>query len=413
MSQNKTPRIAIVASNYWPERTGIGQVTTEFAEFLARAGIVVSVATAAPYYPEWSIYSDYRGKLWQTQTHNGVTIYRAAHYAAPTPTAVGRILHEMTLCLMSLPNILRAIRKSNTAFVVSPDLSHAFVACIVARVMGVPVILYVQDIMPDAAVEMGMLRSKFVIQVSRMLAKANYLMAERIYTLSEGMKNRIARSTTKADKIEIVPNTVDPDEFTFGSDIGKSFRERFAPEHRFVVIHSGNMGEKQDLDLLLRCARRLLHRPEVLFLVFGDGAVKDEFLAKRDSLRLTNVSHFPLQDRALLGDMLVGADICLVTQAASVTDVVVPSKLVTSMGAGAMIVAACAANSETSRLLAESGGGLCVPAGDDRSLAALITRICDGEIATQPYRSRAREFARNRFSKSTVYGRITRQLCSK
>ncbi|HXV16715.1 MAG TPA: hypothetical protein VD758_08045, partial [Gemmatimonadaceae bacterium] len=123
--QNRSPKAAIVTSNYWPEQTGIGQVTTEFAEFLRAKGIRISIATAAPYYPEWRIRDKYRGRLWLTETREGVVIHRAAHYARPNPTTLSRVMHELTLCLLSLPNMVRAIHGSDAVFVVSPDLSHA------------------------------------------------------------------------------------------------------------------------------------------------------------------------------------------------------------------------------------------------------------------------------------------------
>jgi colanic acid biosynthesis glycosyl transferase WcaI len=410
MSETKTPRIAIITSNYWPERTGIGQVTTEFAEFLAAEGIEVRVATAMPYYPEWSIYPEYRGKVWQTERHNGVLIHRAAHYASPTPSTFGRILHEATLCVASLPNMVRALWGAKAAFVVSPDLSHAFVGCVVARAMGVRLTLVVQDIMPDAAVEMGMLTNKFVIAVSRMLAGANYAMAQTIYTLSEGMKARIARLTGHAEKIEIVPNTIDCDELAPGPDQGKPFRDRFVPEGTFAVVHTGNMGEKQDLNLLLRTARRLLDRSHIHFYVFGDGAAKAEFLATKEKWNLANVSHFPLQDRSLLPHMLYGADICVVSQLSSVIDVVVPSKLLTSMGAGALIVAACSSESETARMVNASCGGFITASSDDKALANLIEKLLLDPGVGKRERYNARGYAASSFDRRAVYTPVVKML---
>src|SRR4051812_30486040 len=212
MGVKEPPRVAIITSNYWPERTGIGQVTTEFAEFLAAEGIAVNVATAMPYYPEWSVYPEYRGRPWSAEMRHGVSIRRGAHYASPTPSTFGRILHEATLCLTSLPNIVAALKGAKAAFVVSPDLSHAFVGCLIARLMRVRLTLIVQDIMPDAAIEMGMLRNRFAVAVSRRLAFANYGMADTIYTLSEGMKRRIGEAFGNTEKIEILPNTIDSDE---------------------------------------------------------------------------------------------------------------------------------------------------------------------------------------------------------
>lgn len=410
MSAKKTPRVAIITSNYWPERTGIGQVTTEFAEFLADKGIDVRVATALPYYPEWSVYPEYRRSIWRTEIHNKVRIHRAFHYATPNPGAFGRILHEMSLCLLSFPNMIRALWDSDAAFVVSPDLSHAFVGCLVARAMGVRLTLVVQDIMPDAAVEMGMLTNKAVIAVSRGIARANYRLAQAIFTLSEGMKLRIARTIGSDEKIEIVPNTIDCDELAPGPDQGKPFRDRFVAEGTFAVVHTGNMGEKQDLPLLLRTARRLRDHSDIHFYVFGDGASKAEFLRLKEDWSLSNISHFPLQERALLPHMLYGADVCLVSQLPTVVDVVVPSKLVTCMGAGAMIVAACSPISETAAVLQRSGGGVAIPASDDATLSELLAKISRKEMPTEVYRGNARAFAANHFSREAVYSSVSSRL---
>lgn len=410
MSAKKAPRVAIITSNYWPERTGIGQVTTEFAEFLADKGIDVRVATALPYYPEWSIYPEYRKSIWRTELHSKVLIHRAAHYASPNPDAFGRILHEASLCLLSFPNMIRALWGADAAFVVSPDLSHAFLGCAVARAMGVRLTLVVQDIMPDAAVEMGMLTNKFVIAVSKWIARTNYRLAQTIYTLSEGMKVRIARTIGSDEKIQIVPNTIDCDELAPGPDQGKPFRDRFVPEGTVAVVHTGNMGEKQDLYLLLRTARRLLDMTDIHFYVFGDGAMRAEFLRTKEEWKLNNVSYFPLQDRSLLPHMLYGADICLVSQLLTVVDVVVPSKLITCMGAGAMILAACSPESETATLLRSSGGGVVLPASDDGALSELILKVSRNEIEAATHRCNARAFAVKHFSRDAVYAPIERML---
>jgi colanic acid biosynthesis glycosyl transferase WcaI len=395
-------RVAIITSNFWPERTGIGQVTTDFARFLSEEGIDVRVATAMPYYPEWRIYDAYRGRLQQTERLDRIVIHRAWHFTRSSPGAVGRIAHEASLCLFALPNMVRVLRRARVAFIVSPDLSHAFVASFVARAMGVRRVLMVQDVMPDAAVELGMLRNGLVIRLSRWMARRAYAMADEILTLGEGMRRRIARETAAPEKIRIVPNTIDAEELAPGPDQGKPFRDRFVPEGTFAVVHAGNMGQKQDLDLLLRTAKRLLEHRDIHFYVFGDGAVKGEFLRKRDGWGLSNVSHFPFQDRAMLPHMLYGADVLLVSQLPEVVDIVVPSKLVTAMGAGAMIVAACAEDSEAARLIRESGGGIVVPPSDESALATAIFSIIREAGADIAFRRRARDHASAHFDRRIV-----------
>jgi hypothetical protein len=108
--------------------------------------------------------------------------------------------------------------------------------------------------------------------------------------------------------------------------------------------------------------------------------------------------------------MLSGADLVLVSQVAAVVDIVVPSKLITSFGAGAMIIAACAPDSEAARLIADSGGGITIGAGDDAALVTTIRRLQSGGVDSAAYRRRARAFALSRFERRAVYGPVVARL---
>jgi len=300
------------------------------------------------------------------------------------------------------------LRRATDAYVVVPALGYAFTAMVLARMLGVRTVLVVKDIMPDAAVELGMLRSKAAIAMSRWIARKLYGWADEIHTLGEGMRRRIAKRVERPDKIHIVPDTIDGAELAPVPLADNEFRKRFAPDSKFAVLHTGNMGQKQDLSLLLRVARRLRSDPGIHFYVFGDGAVKDEFLRQRKEWGLDNVSHFPLQERWMLRHMLSGADVVLVSQLPEVVDIVVPSKLITALGAGAMVVAACAPLSETARLMRESRGGVWTPASDDLELARALQRIRGGEIDVQACRRNGREFAVRTFDRTAVYGPLSK-----
>jgi len=400
----------VITSNFWPELTGTSQTVTEFARFAADRGADVHVATSLPYYPEWRIWPAYRRTLWKTERWAGLTIHRSWHMVAPRPSTWTRVVHEVTLSAFALPNLFRVLRHARVAYIVTPALSYAWVASVIAALLRVRRVLVVKDIMPDAAVELGMLRNKFVIAVSRQLARQAYALAHEIHTLGVGMRNRIARVIGDATKIHIVPDTVDGNELAPVRPDQNNFRRRFVPEGTFAVVHTGNMGRKQDLDLLLRAARRLRDERGIHFFVFGDGAAKADFLERSAEWKLDNVSHYPLQERSMLPHVLSGADVVLVSQLAEVVDIVVPSKLITALGAGALIVAACAPESETARIIAASDGGIVIPASDDAALVEEIKRIRRGQVPVAAYRERARRFALERFGREAVYGPITGEM---
>jgi colanic acid biosynthesis glycosyl transferase WcaI len=319
-----------------------------------------------------------------------------------------RLLHEFTMSLFGAPRIVQAIWGADVVYLVSPGLSYACMGMMLSKLMRRRTVLIVKDVMPDAAVELGMLRNRFLIGVSRALACWIYRRADEIHTLGQGMRRRIARDVD-ASKVRIVPDTIDGVELEPVPPQANEFRRRYVPAGTFSVLHTGNMGQKQDLDLLLHTASRYKDDRSVHFYVFGDGAAKDRFLRKRDELGLSNVSHHPLQDRGMLRHMLSGADVVLVSQLPEVVDIVVPSKLLTALGAGAMIVAACAPESETARLVRESGGGIVIPASDDQALSWAIQRIRTDAVNVARMRRQAREFALQHFERGAVYGPLLQE----
>lgn len=403
-------RLAIVTSNYWPEPTGTSQTVSEFGEYAVRHGLDVRVVTSMPYYPQWRIWPEYRGRLWSVEDRLGLRIYRSWHWVSDPPSALTRVLHEMTLTFFALCHLLRVLWWSDVAYVVSPALGFAFAGIVVARLLGRPVVLVIKDVQPDAAVELGMVRSRVFIGVARFLSRWMYRLAGEIHTLGDGMRRRILVAAEAPVRVRVVPDTIDPDELAPVPAADNEFRRRFVPDGVFAVVHTGNMGKKQDLHLLLRAARRLRGEPSVRFYVFGDGAVKQEFLRLRDEWSLDNVLHFPLQERRLLPHMLSGADLLLISQLPAVVDIVVPSKLITAMAAGAAIVAACAPDSETARIVEESGGGVVIPASDDVALVRVIEGVRAGVVEMEGRRRAARAYAIARFSREAVYGPLIEEM---
>jgi|GEM_PF-5933257 len=398
--------VAVIMSNFWPEPTGGSPTATEFAVFFQRAGVPVRVATSMPYYPQWEIWPEYRGALWRREFHEGVEINRSWHRVSPRVNTLMRMLQEATLSLFALPSFVRVLRGARKVYLFTPALSFAWVGSLWARLFRIPRVVVVKDVMPDAAIELGMLSNPFMIGLSRMMARSLYRHAEEIHTLGEGMRSRIARLCNDPTKIRLVPDTVDGSELYPVPLEDNAFRARFVPPGTFAVLHTGNMGKKQDLFLVLRAAALLRDDPGIHFYVFGDGAVKNAFLKERHRLGLDNVSHHPLQDRPMLKHMLSGADVVLVSQLREVVDIVVPSKLLTSMVSGAMIIAACPPDSEPHRILTESGGGVVIPAEDEEALVGAIRDIRAEKTDVEACRRAAREYALEHFDRDAVYGRL-------
>ncbi|NEE17733.1 glycosyltransferase, partial [Streptomyces sp. SID7499] len=94
------------------------------------------------------------------------------------------------------------------------------------------------------------------------------------------------------------------------------------PEGTPVLLHSGNMGLKQGLDVLVDTARIA---PDVRVVLMGDGNQRDALRARAEGL--ANVDFLEPAAAEEFTDVLAAADVLAVTQRASVLDMSVPSKL--------------------------------------------------------------------------------------
>lgn len=126
--------VAIVSSNFWPEQTGIAQTVTEFARFLANRGIIVRVATSMPYYPQWRIWSSYRGHIWRRDCTDRLVIFRSWYFVRPAVSTLTRLLHELTLSIFSIPSHFTGLVESPRSLCGQPSVE----LCLLGECHGDP-----------------------------------------------------------------------------------------------------------------------------------------------------------------------------------------------------------------------------------------------------------------------------------
>ncbi len=394
-------RILVLTINYWPEVTGIGAVLTRRCENLAAAGHDVTVCTGMPYYPEWRIHAGYQRKAFVREERNGVTILRSWMWVPGKVTSVKRILFEASFLASSL---LRAIntRKPELLLVVSPPLGLGLSAVFLSRWWKIPYAFDVMDLQPDAAADLGMLPRPVLPVLYRMEALA-YRKAALITTITEGMRQKIVSKNIPPEKVVVVPPPADGTMFGVGDAVtGAEFRRKHGLEGKFVVAHSGNMGVKQGLDVMLDAALQLREQSDFAFVLAGDGAMKSRLEQRAATLGLANVRFLPLQEHCEFLQMLAATDLALIVQQSSVSDIVFPSKTVTLLSAARPVAASVSARSEIGRVIRQSGGGIVTEPENVDALAAAIKEFFDSPEKRQSMGEAGRQYALQHWDEARV-----------
>jgi colanic acid biosynthesis glycosyl transferase WcaI len=366
-------RVAIVGINYAPDPTGIPVYTTGMAEHLAAQGHGVRVYTGFPYYPRWTKAPEDRGRLFRRETRNGVQVRRHYLYVPSRPSAVRRMLHELSFVASASLGYLFGARADLT-IIVSPPLFLGLPIALIAKLKGSRTVFHVQDLQPDAAIDLGMLEPGLLTRFFHLVEKATYRAVDHVSTISYGMLEKIASKGVPRHKLALFRNWAHDDLVQpMGPDTG--YRREWRLGERFVVLYSGNMGVKQGLDSLIEAAAELRANRDIVFVIVGDGGEKPALMARAQALQLDNVQFHPLQPMERLSELLATADVAVVPQKRGVKDIVLPSKLGNLLASGRPVIAGADAGTEFGRIVAESGCGLLVEPGNAGQLAAAVSGL--------------------------------------
>jgi colanic acid biosynthesis glycosyl transferase WcaI len=403
-------RLLVLGINYWPEETGIAVFTTGRCEYLAAQGHDVTMVTAFPYYPQWRVHDGYRGQLFTRERRKAVTILRSYLYVPRRVTTVRRVPHEASFLASSLIRALRA-RRPDLLLVVSPPLGLAVSAVLLSRWWGVPYAFHVADLQPDAALELGMLAEGGLTRILYRLERLAYRRAVLVSTVSEAMRQRIVAKRVPPEKVDRFSDWADPALFAVplvGG--GAAFRRTFGLEDRFLVVHIGNMGVKQGLEVMLGAAARSSDHPALTYLLVGDGAMRQTLEAQATAYQLSNLWVLPLQHREMFLELLAAADLCLVTQQRTVADIVFPSKVITLLAAGRPVVASVNAKSEVARVITEAGAGVVVLPEEPEALMDAIVALSQDTPRRHAMGARGRAYARQQWDRERILPALEARL---
>lgn len=321
-------KINVWGINYAPELTGIAPYNTALCEFLERDGHGVRMVTSFAYYPSWTKAPEDKGRAFRTDMMKGVPVHRCWHYVPRKANTVRRIIHEGTFVACSFLRQL-TLPAPDAYVVMSPPLLLGAAAWLLGKLKRRPFVFHVQDLQPDAAAGLGMLKQGALVRALYWLEAFAYKKAARVSGITPGMLEAFRRKKVPEEKLVLFPNGVTLPDLSLRPAAG-TFRQRhgFKPDE-FLVVYSGNLGVKQGLDILVEAARHMAST--IRLVICGEGAQREhlaEMIRRND---LQNVTMLPLQADAQYREMLVDADVCVITQQPGSGGFFFPSKLLTTL----------------------------------------------------------------------------------
>ena len=389
-------KIAIHTMYFLPDFGSAPILMNELAGHLAARGHEVEVVTTFPR----TTGAGLERRVYSRRRAGGFVVKRYWTNRAPHP--LGRLAAWNIYTAGALLNLF-SLGPGDVFFLRTPPLQLGLPAFGAKRLKGARVLLSVQDIHPDLAIESGILKNPAGIRFGRALERWVYGIADRIAVISQGFQENLLGKGVPGSKIDVIPNWVDTD-FLRPLDKDNPVSRKYGLERKFVVLYSGTISISSNLALerVLEAARRLAPERDIIFVIAGEGLKKPELEARAGALGLPNVVFLPFQPYGDLPALLASADALLVPLDSRKSQLSVPSKLYNFMAAGRPILGLADAGSEVASLLEERRCGLAVPPDDPEAIAEAVRALRRSDDARRAFASNARAYVVEYFAKDRI-----------
>ena len=275
-------------------------------------------------------------------------------------------------------------RLEEVALNIKPDVLHAhspalnaIAALRVGRRLGIPVVYEVRAFWEDAAVDHGTSREGGLrYRLTRAMETYALKRVDAVTTICEGLRADIAERGVPLEKMTVIPNAVNIEDFTLGQTSEPALAQELGLEGKTLLGFIGSFYAYEGLPILLQALPIMLAKnPDVRLLLVGGGPQEKELKALAAELHIADkivftgrVPHDQVQRYYNLIDILVYPRLKM-----RLTDLVTPLKPLEAMAQGRLVVASDVGGHR--ELISDGKTGMLFTAGSPDALASKVLTL--------------------------------------
>jgi hypothetical protein len=369
-------RVLFLTHYFHPEGNAPGTRVYELCRRWVQMGHDVTVITGVPNVPNGVVYEGYENRCFQRERLDGIEIIRVWTYLAANKGTTRRILNYLSL-MFSATIAALFVPKPDLVIATSPQFFCGWAGVWVGRLRRIPFILEVRDLWPESIVAVGAMRAGRWLRVLEWLEKRMYAAATRIVTVGAGYRDQLIDRGVATERIDIVPNGVDRGLFA-GLGDGPALRGKFDLGDAFVCSYIGTIGMGSGLEVVLRAARLLRDegREDIVFLLVGDGAVREALERTARQEGLNRVVFTGRQDKRVVPDFMAMADVCLVHLIRKdLFRTVLPSKIFEAAAMKKPII--LGVEGSAAQIVRDANAGICIEPENEVELVEAVKRLAE------------------------------------
>ena len=375
----------------------------ELAEELNNRNHQVTVITT---WPEYNVDQDSAQRHFsEMNVEYGITVLRVKTLPHHKINYVLRGVAQLFMPLQFLWKLRQHRIQPDALVVYSPPLPLALVGCWFGR-KKIRFVLNVQDLFPQNAIDLGVMRNPLQIRFFRALEGFAYSSADVVTVHSDGnQKTVLQQYPTLKNKFRILHNWVDVEHHQM--DITHTdFRSKWKIKQKYVAVFAGVIGPSQYLELVLHVAKQMQDENELLFLLVGDGMEKEKLQKLALDKFLNNVRFEGFVSREEYPDLLRICSIGLVCLSPQNQTPVVPGKILGYMAAGLPIAAFLQSSSDGHGIVKAAQCGFSVDSGDKDACVQAMQALMSHSATFAELGQKGKSYATEHFSKEVCVSQL-------
>jgi colanic acid biosynthesis glycosyl transferase WcaI len=410
-------RTLLLTLVFAPDTVSTANLLSELVDRLAARGHEFTVLTSTPHYNEEAdaiarqpLHPKWDHLLFESH-RNGTAVYHA-RIRKKRGRILGRLFDYSVFHLITGAAALFLAKDHDVILVPSPPLSIGLEAAIISAIRRVPFIYNVQEIYPDVAVTLGLLKNKIAIRLLEAVERFVYRRARRITVISDRFRDRLLMKGVQPGKIKVIPNFVDTEAVRPSQQVN-NFSVTQALNGRFVILYAGNVGLTQDFESLLTAAGITLDLPDIVFLVVGNGTRAQWLQEEITRRRLSNIRFLPYQPQSSVIDVYATSTLCVVPLKKGTSHGTFPSKIYTIMAAGRPAIVIADSDSELSDVVRRAECGVVIEPEDRDQLGMTIRHLYEKREQLKRWGEAGRDYVTRQHSAAATaeaYDKLLKEL---
>lgn len=384
-------KILIPFSYYHPEQCAGLFVIDDMTEVAARQGIesLITVPT-----PTRNVPADAKWERNEVLRDGKVKVHRFHMYGERK----NPVLRAFRYLLCEIVQLYYMLWKDyDVAFIDSTPPIQGLKLPIVRFFRKKPFVYDAQDLFPETLSGTGLANQGGLLwKIGMWVSNVTFRNSDKIIAISGDIKRSMVARGVPAEKIEVVYNWVDEKAVhPVTKEENPLFEEFGLSRDKFTIVYAGNLGNAQNIGIVLDGAKEL---PDVQFALFGSGGLENEVCKRISDEGLTNVHLNPLQPVERVSYVYSLGDACIVSCKEGIGGSAMPSKSWSIMSCGRPVVASFD-EGELKEILENNNCGVFSHAGNVKEFVAAIKNLYESPDHCTEMGKNAREFILNNLTK--------------